>query len=123
MFCIINLRHNSSYVAPPAGGRHLPPPLPPTPPRCTHLLSNEIFVYSRIRLSATSMLHRLHRDLVGNKDRVIAWENGSERWIFISMKVVVPSISVSVYFNVFFACRRNLISIQGIEIEKIQKNR
>lgn len=93
MFCIINLRHNSRYVAPPAAGRPSP-----SSSMHTHLLSNEIFVYSRIHLSATRYYERLLRgvSLKGkivwtwlNKDRIIAWETVHHdylcrtKWLFI----------------------------------------
>lgn len=86
MFCIINLRHNSSYVAPPAGGRR--PPSPPPPPSM-HAPSFKrdicVFTDSLIRDVATRVLGTR-----GIKIGIIGWENVGERWIFISMKVVVP---------------------------------
>ena len=83
-------------------------------------------MYSRIRLSATSMLHRLHRDLAGNKDRVIAWENVGERWIFISMKVVVSSISffLGIFQRTFYVSKEfGLGKPRNRDREEIEKNR
>jgi len=61
MFCIINLRHNSTYVAPPAAGG--------LPFFSTHapLLLRKVFVYSRTGSARDVVLYTVPSNTIKSK--------------------------------------------------------